>query len=146
LPLRRGLMTRQLQLLLSLFRRSWRQRQRLLLRRRRNWLLRRQKRKPQPFKPRKIRLLKMPSKLRPFRKRRKKQRQRLRLKLPPLWHNQRKVRPAMQMRMMQRRRFQSALRSRTVPPALRIQGSTRIRGTRKTKSDEVFESKQHSRR
>jgi hypothetical protein len=36
LPLRRGLMTRLLQLLLSLFRRSWRQRQRLLLRRRRN--------------------------------------------------------------------------------------------------------------
>jgi hypothetical protein len=57
----------------------------------------------------------MPSKLRPFRKRRKKQRQRQRLrpKLPPLWHNQRKVRPAMQTRMMQGTRLQAALKSRT---------------------------------
>ena len=108
-------------------------------------LLRRRQRKPQPFKPRKRRLSKMPSKLRPFRKRRKKQRQRLRLKLPPLWHNQRKVRPAMQTRMMQGSRLQAALISRTAQLVLQLKmGARRIRRARKTKSNEVFESKQHS--
>jgi hypothetical protein len=49
----------------------------------------------------------MPSKLRPFRKRRKKKKQRLRPKLPQLWHNQRKARQAMQTGMMQGSRLQS---------------------------------------
>ena len=87
----------------------------------------------------------MPSKLRPSKKRRKKQRLRLRPKLPPLWQNQRKVRPAMQTRMMQGSRFQAALRSRTAQPVLQLKvGAKRIRRTRKSLSDTVFESTQHS--
>jgi hypothetical protein len=49
----------------------------------------------------------MPSKLRPFRKRRKKKKHRLRPKLLQLWHNQRKARQAMQTGMMQGSRLQS---------------------------------------
>ena len=89
----------------------------------------------------------MPSKLRPFRKRRKKKRQRLRPKLPPLWQNQRKVRLAMPKWMMQGSRFQVGLRSRTAQPVLRFKvGATRIRRTRKRLSDLVFESTQHSKK
>ena len=107
-------------------------------------LLRRRQRKPQPFKRRKRRLSKMSKKLRSLRK--KKKRLRLRPKLPLLWQSQRKVRPAMPMRMMQGTRPQATLRSRTARPALRLQGAKRIRRTRKRISDIVFESTQHSKR
>ena len=88
----------------------------------------------------------MPPKLRAARKRRKKRKLWLRPKLPPLRQNQKKVRPAMPMRMMQGSRIQVALRSRTAQPALHLQvGARRIRRTRKIIiSDTVFESTQHS--
>ena len=88
----------------------------------------------------------MPPKLRPVRKRRKKRRLWQRPKLPPLRQNQRKVRPAMPMRMMLGSRIQVALRSRTAQPVLLLQvGARRIRRTRKIIiSDTVLESTQHS--
>ena len=87
----------------------------------------------------------MPQKLRPVRKRRKKRKLWLRPKLPPLRQNQKKVRPAMPMRMMQGSRIQVALRSRTAQPALLLQvGARIIRRTRKRASDIVSEPTQHS--
>ena len=89
----------------------------------------------------------MPLKLRPVRKRRKKRRLWLRPRLPPLWQDQRKVRPAMPMKKMQGSRLQEALRSRTAQPALQLQVVARIiRRTRKRPSDIVSESTQHSTR
>ena len=79
----------------------------------------------------------MPSKLRPYRMRRKKRRLRLRPKLPPLWQSQKKVRPVMLMRKMLGSRIQVAMRRRTAQPALRIQQARRNRNAIKRISDLV---------
>ena len=89
----------------------------------------------------------MPQKLRPVRKRRKKRRLWLRPKLPLLWQDQRKVRPAMPMKKMQGSRLQEALKSRTAQPALQLQvGARKIRRTRIRESHKLSESTQHSTR